>query len=327
MHLPKSLTHLVPLAEAHLSLWGLSPNARVKPINLSENVTFLIEAEDDKAVLRLHRPGYHTPAAIESELAWMTALGHETHLAVPCPRPGRNGAVLQSGRVPDTGETRHMVLFEVIDGAAPSETDDLIPQFRTLGSMAATAHAHAETWQRPPGFERLSWDLDTIFGPNPIWGRWQDAPGVTPEHLRILAHTEERIRERLSQYGRAPDQFNLIHADMRLANLLISPNGTRLIDFDDCGFGWFLYDFAAAVSFIENDPRLPALKEAWLAGYAPIRDLSDVDLAEIDTFIMLRRLALLAWIGSHSEAPEPQALAPHFAAGTVALAKTWLNET
>lgn len=327
MRLPQSFAHLVPFVETQLSLWALPPTARVTPLNLSENVTFLVDAEGDKSILRLHRPGYHTPAAIESELAWMTALGRDTCLAVPCPRPGRNSEVVQSAQVPNTGETRDMVLFEFIDGAAPSETDDLIPQFRTLGELAATTHAHVETWQRPPGFERLSWDLDAIFGPTPIWGRWQDAPGVTPERHRILAHTEERIRERLSQYGRAHDRFNLIHADMRLANLLVSPNVTRLIDFDDCGFGWFLYDFAAAVSFIEDDPRLPALKEAWLAGYTPIRDLSDVDLAEIDTFIMLRRMALLAWIGSHSEAPEPQALAPHFAAGTVALAENWLSET
>jgi len=32
----------------------------------------------------------------------------------------------------------------------------------------------------------------------------------------------------------------------------------------------------------------------------------------------------LAWIGSHGGAPEPQAMAPHFAADTARLAQTWL---
>ena len=39
---------------------------------------------------------------------------------------------------------------------------------------------------------------------------------------------------------------------MRLVNSLVGQEGTRLIDFDVCGHGWFLYDFAASVSFIEK---------------------------------------------------------------------------
>ena len=56
-----------------------------------------------------------------------------------------------------------------------------------------------------------------------------------------------------------------------------------------------------------------------------MRELSAEDEAEIDTFIMLRRMALLAWIGSHIEAPEPQELAPGFAATTAQLGQTFLD--
>ena len=42
---------------------------------------------------------------------------------------------------------------------------------------------------------------------------------------------------------------------------------TYVIDFDDCGFGWFLYDFGAAVSFFEHDPRGPRADRAWVEGY------------------------------------------------------------
>lgn len=112
---------------------------------------------------------------------------------------------------------------------------------------------------------------------------------------------------------------------MRLANLLIGDTGTRLIDFDDCGYGWFMYDFAASISFIEDDPRIPGLRGAWIKGYRSVRTLSAEDEAEIDTFIMLRRMALLAWIGSHIEAPEPQELAPGFAATTARLGQAFLD--
>jgi Ser/Thr protein kinase RdoA (MazF antagonist) len=59
----------------------------------------------------------------------------------------------------------------------------------------------------------------------------------------------------------APDPlvFGLIHADLRLANLMVDDQGLTAIDFDDCGFGWWVYDLASALSFIETDPRLPEL--------------------------------------------------------------------
>jgi Ser/Thr protein kinase RdoA (MazF antagonist) len=112
---------------------------------------------------------------------------------------------------------------------------------------------------------------------------------------------------------------------MRLANLLVGIGQTRLIDFDDCGWGWFMYDFAAAISFIEDDPRIPKLKEAWVRGYRSVRKLSIEQEVEIDTFVMLRRMALLSWIGSHIEAPEPQELAPGFASTTAHLGQIWMD--
>ena len=54
-------------------------------------------------------------------------------------------------------------------------------------------------------------------------------------------------------------------------------------------------------------------------------ELSIEQEAEIDTFVMLRRMALLAWIGSHIEAPEPQELAPGFASTTARLGQIWMD--
>jgi Ser/Thr protein kinase RdoA (MazF antagonist) len=180
-------------------------------------------------------------------------------------------------------------------------------------------------WQKPNNFERLTWDVDAVFGEAPTWGDWRAAPEVDGTVKPALEQVEATIRSRLTTFGKAETRFNLIHADMRLANLLVEGDGTRLIDFDDCGWGWFLYDFAAAISFIEDDPRIPDLKAAWVRGYRSVRALSAEEEAEIDTFVMLRRMALLAWIGSHIEAPEPQEMAPGFAATTARLGQAWMD--
>jgi len=313
------------LAEDVLHLWDLPPGAQARLINLAENRTYLVEAPCGfRAVLRLHRAGYHSRDAIASELAWMEALKRDGVIEVPHAIVGRDGAPIQ--KTPHPGASRFMVLFDFIEGNAPDERGELIRGFEQLGSIAARCHAHALGWRRPEGFTRLTWDAEAVFGPSAPWGDWRHAPGVTAALRPLLEETERTIRARLAAYGKAPERFTLIHADMRLANLLVGPEGTRLIDFDDCGMGWLIYDFAAAISFMEDDPRIPALKSAWLRGYRTVRPLSAHDEAEIDTMIMLRRMALLAWIGSHMDATEPQALAPHFADRTVKLARDWLAQ-
>ena len=315
------------LAEASLSLWDLPDGATLRLINVSENVTYRVEAAGGyRAILRVHRKDYHTRRAIECELAWLKALDEERVLSTHRCYPGRNGDVIQSATIDGLAGARFLVLFSYLDGAPPDETGDMAAGFTELGAIAARCHEHVLGWQKPDNFERLVWDADAVFGSSPTWGNWRDGPQVDEAVRAVLERVEQVVRARLHAFGKAPERYNLIHADMRFANLLVDAKGTRLIDFDDCGFGWFLYDFAAAISFIEDDPRVPELKAAWLRGYRTVRRLSEADEAEMDTFIMLRRMALLAWIGSHSEAPEPQALAPGFAATTARLGEAYLRK-
>ena len=318
--------HIQRLAQHALPLWQIPDGATARLINVSENFTFLVEADGGyRSVLRVHRKGYHSRRAIECELTWLAALADSGTVATHRCITGRNGNAIQTATAAGAEGERFLVLFTHLDGSAPDEAGDLTAGFERLGTIAARCHQHVTAWRKPDNFQRPSWDTEAVFGPHPIWGNWRDGPQVDAEARMVLERVEQTVKARLARFGKAPERFDLIHADMRFANLLIGKNGTQLIDFDDCGFGWFLYDFAAAISFIEDDPRVPALKAAWLRGYRTVRALSAKDEAEMDTFIMLRRMALLAWIGSHIEAPEPQALSPGFAAATARLGRAYLR--
>ena len=303
-----------------IALWGLPADADIALINISENRTYKVTpAEQSPLILREHRQGYHSSDAIESELQWMDALHADQAIQVPKAIEGLNGHRIQEHN------STYYVLFEFITGNMPDESVGLVGKFETLGQIAAKTHQHSMGWKRPDDFTRPSWNCDTVFGNAPIWGRWQDAPNVTRNIHEILTKTEQEIVHKLSEYGKGADRYGLIHADMRLANLLVEGEDVRLIDFDDCGNGWFMYDFAAAISFIETAKIIPDMLKAWLKGYQDIRRLSDADIAILDTLVMLRRMNLLAWIGSHIEATEPQLLAPEFARDTAMLAEKYLD--
>lgn len=326
MRLEEQLTHLQTLAERALERWEMPEDARVSLLNVAENTTYLVEASGGyKSVLRIHRENYHSRDEIACELAWIDALRQAGIVATPAFHIGHDGHAIQSVRVAGLPTPRHAVLFEFVAGQAPSETGNQRAGFQELGAIAARCHDHVLSWQRPEHFARLSWNSETVFGADATWGNWRDAPEVDQDVRDVLEQVEKTVCDRLNKFGKASDRYNLIHADMRLANLLVDDKQIHVIDFDDCGFGWFMYDFAAAISFFEDDPRVPELKQAWLKGYRSQLALPQEDEDEIETFIMLRRMALLAWIGSHIEAPEPQAFAPGFAATTARLGRAYLD--
>jgi Ser/Thr protein kinase RdoA (MazF antagonist) len=178
----------------------------------------------------------------------------------------------------------------------------------------------------PPGFIRKRWDADAMLGPAGHWGDWRAGIGLDAGGRALLARVEATLRGFLAGYGQGAGRFGLVHADLRLANLLADGARLGVIDFDDCGFCWHLYDFAAAVSFMEHEPVVPALMRTWVEGYRAVAPLAEADAALLPAFVMLRRMLLTAWLASHAETPTARALGPGYAAGTVALGRNFLRQ-
>lgn len=319
---------LLELANGALGLWDVPEGATARLINVSENATYLVETPDGafKSVLRVHRENYHSRRAIECEFAWTQALRDTGYVRTPNAIPGRDGNIVQTGECEGLPNPRYMVMFEFVPGEEPNEDGaEVEKHFGELGALAASLHEHAIQWQRPQPFERLVWNRDAVYGKNATWGDWRNGPNLDPSAQKVLEQVERTVTRRLQAFGQSEQRYGLIHADMRLANLLIDGDTIWLIDFDDCGLGWFMYDFAAGISFIEDHPKIPDLREAWVEGYRSVRDLPEADEREIDSFIMLRRMALLAWISTHIDAVEAQELAPHFARVSAELGERYLS--
>ncbi len=307
-----------------LGEYGCDPAASVSLLNVSENATYLIDDPSaGPSVLRVHRLGYHTPDEIASELAWMDALRAEAGVRTPRVLPTPDGRRIVTVVDRASGEERNCVRFEFLPGTEPA--DDSLPHFAELGEITARMHRHARQWQRPAGFTRFTWDYDTAFGAHARWGRWQDGIGVGPAERAVLGRLDGVLRARLAAFGTGPDRFGLVHADTRLANLLVDGDAVSVIDFDDSGFSWYLYDVGTSVSFFEHEPRVPELVAAWLSGYRRVLELPAEDEAEIWTFILYRRLLLVAWIGSHTAVDIAQQLGAGYTADSCDLAEAYLG--
>ncbi len=231
-----------------LAAYGGHPGASVELLNVSENATFLVSDPDaGPSVLRVHRLGYHTEQEIASELAWMDALRAEAGVRTPRVLPAADGR--RGVTVPEPGgaAARQCVRFEFLPGTEPGGSGDdpaLDPvlagaHFAELGEITARMHRHAREWSRPAWFTRFHWDYAAAFGEQARWGRWQDGIGVGPSERRILTRLDDVLRARLRAFGSGPERYGLVHADTRLANLLVHDGSVSVIDFDDAGFSWY----------------------------------------------------------------------------------------
>lgn len=310
---------------AALPQWNLSEHATLTFLSHSENTTFLAEDpfSGQRLVLRVQRIGYHAPAEIVSELSWITALIADDVIATPRPLADRDGLLLCSVQL--NGSMRQVVAFEYMSGYEPDQSGSLPSWFVKLGMLTAQLHRHSRSWTRPPAFQRKTWDFDAMLGTRPLWGDWRAALGLGNAERQLLQRVADSLADRISTYGQQSERFGLVHADLRLANLLVDGERLGIIDFDDCGFSWFFYDFAAAVSFMEHESVVAELQEAWLQGYRTVASVSKDDEAMLPVFVMLRRILLTAWISSHSDTETARRLGTDHTHDTVAMGERFLR--
>jgi Ser/Thr protein kinase RdoA (MazF antagonist) len=258
-------------------------------------------------VLRLHRPGYNSLEELECERAWVKALV-DTGLPVPDPLVTRDGTHFVLIGIPCTNEQRYVGMTTWLKGEPlrrcpeiDSDTSTRARVFHRIGGIVAAMHNQATRWTGPPGFTRPKLDLDGLLGDNPRWGRfWEYADLPVGGRERLLA-ARARLRGALSDYGMTPDNFSLIHADLDPGNIIYDRGALALIDFDDSGYGWHMYDVASALIEYCSDSDFEALLAAMLDGYLEHRPLAQNDIAMLPAFLLLRGMATLGWYHDRPE--------------------------
>ena len=283
-----------------LPKWGFPIESSLSLLSLSENAVFLVESPQDntRLILRVHFEGYNTPAEIDAELTWLCAIINETDLETVKPVPTLRGILRNT-----LADGRSIVGFEYIDGVPLEHGNDLRPTMEKLGVMAAKLHLHSKKWCPPKGFQRKRWDFKNCLGEHAIFGDWRKSVGLSTDGYKIIAKAVTVLEKRLLSWGTGIDQFGLIHGDAKSANLLIGSAGPILLDFDDCGFGWYLYDFGCAATDLNTVEDINICIAAWVKGYRSVSPLSQREELMLPTFVLLRRIMTMAWAASHSFSP------------------------
>jgi Ser/Thr protein kinase RdoA (MazF antagonist) len=284
-------------AHAALANYDFPAGATLAVLKHRENTVFAVADHDvgKLGAMRVHVPGYQDRASILSEFQWMQAL-NAAGVRTPGVIAARGGALVIEVYAPDGSEPRLVDVLQWIEGRQPRD-DEIVASFRILGEIQARCHNQASQWRLPPGFTRQRWDDTTLLSGNhptvaAAWENW----ALTAEERALVLKCRDALRDHFARWGKGRDRYGIIHSDVMPENLIITNDGVRLIDFDDAGFGWYLYDPASALLPYYGSDLYEALRDAWLAGYRLHRPLADEDLAELPRFLLLRCFYALGWL-------------------------------
>ncbi len=291
------LLRLRRIANIALEEYGLE-RIKIRFITYAGNGLYKITVPTGNSIpagnyaLRLHQPNYMKPEFIVSEMEWLSAL-HREGISVPKPVRNIKGAWLT---VADEGynvpQARNCTLIGWTEGQVSIKTARP-DHFRALGRVIGKMHMQSKSWNPPKGFLRPHWDWDGLYGDGFSYGvPAADARAVIPKtHQAAFNDVLSRVREVCEQLGKGKSVYGLIHADLGLGdNIAFLKGEARPFDFDDCGFGYWVFDFGVALSqyMMDSDITATKMRDALLEGYEETATLNGIGIEYLDLFIAAR---------------------------------------
>ncbi len=275
-------------AEEAAGHWG---GTVLRLLGARENQVYEMALGPVRAALRLHRTAYQTEAAIRAEIDWCTRLA-AAGLPVASPVATQSGAPLVR-----LASGRHASVTSWVEGVPLGANGAPLAQpvavqmalLHRLGHLLARIHAATDI-NPPDPFPRPVWDIDGLTGETPLWGRFWEHPAADAADRATLGEARAWLRQGLGALTAL--DFGPIHADVVRENVLVGDDALSLIDFDDCGTGFRLYDLGTAMVQNEYEPARDDLRDALVAGYATLRP---ADAGTVDLMALARGCASVGW--------------------------------
>jgi Ser/Thr protein kinase RdoA (MazF antagonist) len=315
-------------AKAALAAYDLPEPVRSAPIRLLNNAVYAVTAGDGtRFALRVHRPGYRHPEHSRSELRFLES-AHVTlagaGVQVPIPVRTRAGALtvdvdLQAEAGNDA-QRATCDLLTWVDGNVRRPGGGLgVRGVHQVGRALAELHRAAEGFKAPTDFDLPTWDAEALFTeespyrPGAFRDLLSDADSAVFDQV---ADRTERIFRTIE--GRS-DGYGIVHHDFILGNCHTVRTGqgwtVGVIDFDECGWGHFLYDLAPVMGNLYDYRHFRVLRRVFLEGYRSVRTLPVEFEAHLPVLMAARHAAQILWAAGlvHSNGSPEVDTAEHIA--------------
>lgn len=296
------------LAAKAVGEWGMEASS-LESFECNEHTLYKVtSAGQRRCVLRINDRNHQTDDELRSELHCLDAL-RVCDVPAPTVIPARDGALFKVVATPDFPEGRQCVLQGWVDGMPVSRMPGVrvrsdrkrVVNYRMVGELLARLHNCLSSWSPPENFTRSAWDSCALVGDNPRWGRFWELEALTAGQSDLLIAAAEIVRHKLNTFGRGPDRYGLIHANLVSENIIATESGMLPVCFGDCGYGWYLFDIVIPAFHLHGNENFDEAAGTLIESYRSRRDLADEHLDMLPTFLVARGLAELGWIHTRGE--------------------------
>lgn len=293
------------IAQDALSHYDL-PDAQVIFIGQSQNTTFRVETPTgNKFLLRIHagigankddsQDVWQELPVVQSELLWLQALHRDTPISVPQPVRNRSGKLVTKVSNPANHKLLSCTLLRWVEGEH-LKAEPTPEQVRLLGKLMAQLHQHAIQWQLPSDFTRPNHDAAQLQASLLQLQPLRDQGTISTDDYEVLQTATRKIQQFTSGLERNPNTWGVVHADLQDANYVLYKSEIRPIDFGRCGFGFYLYDVALSLGYL-NSPLHPHFFE----GYQKLRALPPNYQPIVEAFFLASIVENFAFLSANPQ--------------------------
>ncbi len=265
-------------------------------VRTSENVVVKLQSEDGRFyALRIRRiRGSCQQEQLMSELVFLHDLHEHTGTEIPTPVATRSGRLFC--RITVDGDTYMCTVFTWVAGVHVGANDVTLLHMASMARAVALLHRFSFEYRPPEGFVRPVYDEEWFFGAN-SWSTDRDFTGrLTPADTAYLLTFNKTLHAHMRNYPKNADSFGLIHYDLHVGNFLFHKTSATMIDFDECGFGYYLFDLAHILFEFIDHPEFEAFRKAAIEQYTAIGTAKCRPDRDIELFLGLQGVAYVNWL-------------------------------
>ncbi|MDQ7027810.1 MAG: phosphotransferase [Anaerolineae bacterium] len=277
------------MQQAKILLKGYLPDAQIAWLAYTHNAVFDVVHKRGHFVLRVHDK--NDMRQVTSEETILMQL-NTSQLSAPKPIQVMS----------DENTTTVGLLLTHLDGMSQTAKTVSLPEMQAIGNYLAKMHKVSFQAENRPTL-----DYRGLFGKNGVYHLSDESRKVfTDEQIIVMDTVAEKVKLAMDELGASDSEFGLIHGDFLLKNILFHEGDVRALDFEYCGWGYYLYDLTPLLWQLKPQDRYPELEQALWDGYSSIRPLNTRHRELLETFIAARQVASMRWVAANRHNPAYQ---------------------
>ena len=275
-------------------------SVKFKFIKHLENTTFKLSTEQGNFLLRVYCGLQNTVQDIESEAKIIEYLSNCNNYEYQKPIYNNSNHFVTISEA--SGISKPVSILSWIDSPIVGNNVNDISFFEKLGKLLAHIHNKLAEWQKPIDFQRSMLDADSLIGKNGAFGYADLAyKYFDRETVSLFESVYQRLLDFEAVAGREKNIFGIIHGDLHLNNVILHQNSLIPIDFDDSGYGYYIYDLAVIVANYWGITEYSEIKTNLIKGYRSLGKLSSEIENRLSLFIAARYIFIALYFAGKSE--------------------------